>query len=138
MTPIRPPHSQDELLADMNVTPMVDVMLVLLVIFMITAPLMFRYQTLTLPQETLSQAVPDASPLTLSITADGKLFLDGEAVDEDTFRARLATFAITPDFPGIRVAADDALPYGRMLHVMRLIQDSGIVKMTFVAVPDNR
>ena len=133
MTPIRPSHSQDELIVDMNVTPMVDVMLVLLVIFMITAPLMFRYQTLTLPQEALAQTVPDASPVTLSITADGSLFLDGEAVTEDAFRTRLATFATSPDFPGIRVAADDALPYGRMLHVMHLMQNSGVDKITVIA-----
>ena len=137
MTPIRPGESGTEsrLITDMNVTPMVDVMLVLLVIFMITAPMMFRYQPLDLPQEALQETHPDPSPVTLSITADGTIYLDGVKVVEDTFVSQLSAIGTKSDFAGVRILADTTLPYGRLLHVMRLLQEAGITKMTFVSSP---
>ncbi len=137
MTPIRPGGSGTEsrLITDMNVTPMVDVMLVLLVIFMITAPMMFRYQPLDLPQEALQETHPDPSPVTLSITADGTIYLDGVKVVEDTFVSQLSAIGAKSDFAGVRILADTTLPYGRLLHVMRLLQEAGITKMTFVSSP---
>lgn len=105
MTPIRPGGSGTEsrLITDMNVTPMVDVMLVLLVIFM--------------------------------ITADGTIYLDGVKVVEDTFVSQLSAIGAKSDFAGVRILADTTLPYGRLLHVMRLLQEAGITKMTFVSSP---
>ena len=137
MTPIRPGGSSTEsrLITDMNVTPMVDVMLVLLVIFMITAPMMFRYQPLDLPQEALEETHPDPSPVTLSIRADGTIYLDGVKIVEDTFVSQLSAIGSKSDFAGVRILADTALPYGRLLHVMRLLKEAGITKMTFVSSP---
>lgn len=137
MTPIRPGGSSTEsrLITDMNVTPMVDVMLVLLVIFMITAPMMFRYQPLDLPQEALEETHPDPSPVTLSIKADGTIYLDGVKIVEDTFVSQLSAIGSKSDFAGVRILADTALPYGRILHVMRLLKEAGITKMTFVSSP---
>lgn len=137
MTPIRPGSSSTEsrLITDMNVTPMVDVMLVLLVIFMITAPIMFRYQPLDLPQEALEETHPDPSPVTLSIKADGTIYLDGVKIVEDTFVSQLSAIGAKRDFAGVRILADTALPYGRLLHVMRLLKEAGITKMTFVSSP---
>lgn len=137
MTPIRPGGSSTEsrLITDMNVTPMVDVMLVLLVIFMITAPMMFRYQPLDLPQEALEETHPDPSPVTLSIKADGTIYLDGVKIVEDTFVSQLSAIGSKSDFAGVRILADTALPYGRLLHVMRLLKEAGITKMTFVSSP---
>lgn len=137
MTPIRPDGSGTEsrLITDMNVTPMVDVMLVLLVIFMITAPMMFRYQPLDLPQEALEETHPDPSPVTLSIKADGTIYLDGVKIVEDTFVSQLSAIGSKSDFAGVRILADTALPYGRLLHVMRLLKEAGITKMTFVSSP---
>ena len=137
MTPIRPSGSSTEsrLITDMNVTPMVDVMLVLLVIFMITAPMMFRYQPLDLPQEALEETHPDPSPVTLSIKADGTIYLDGVKIVEDTFVSQLSAIGSKSDFAGVRILADTPLPYGRLLHVMRLLKEAGITKMTFVSSP---
>ena len=137
MTPIRPGGSSTEsrLITDMNVTPMVDVMLVLLVIFMITAPMMFRYQPLDLPQEALEETHPDPSPVTLSIKADGTIYLDGVKIVEDTFVNQLSAIGSKSDFAGVRILADTALPYGRLLHVMRLLKEARITKMTFVSYP---
>ena len=138
MKPIHPSQTSgsNSLITDMNVTPMVDVMLVLLVIFMITAPLMFRYQPLDLPKEALEATQSDASMMTLSITADGTLFVDGIKMSEDDFVSLMSAKGAESTFSGVRIMADTSLPYGRLLHVMRLLQAAGITKMTFVSAPN--
>jgi biopolymer transport protein TolR len=120
------------LVAEINVTPLVDVMLVLLVIFMITAPLLTSTVEVDLPQTQAAQASGQDEPLIVSLNAQNKIFLQDTELAEDALVARLR--AITRNKPDQRifVRADKALPYGRVMEVMGTISAGGFSKVALV------
>jgi biopolymer transport protein TolR len=122
-------------MAEINVTPFVDVMLVLLIIFMVTAPLLTAGVSINLPKtnaKSLSQ--PDNKPLEVSIDAKGDIFLgDQKQKDIPTLVEKLKAIAI--ETKGERVIyfrADKAVPYGRGMEVMSGVQSSGFTKIALV------
>lgn len=131
--------SNKKALSEINVTPLVDVMLVLLVVFMITAPMLEQGIDLDLP-EVRAQALPqnDAS-IELHIRADGDVYLDGNRVPDDRLRAALTAIAKNrPDEP-IYVNADRSVPYGRVATVLSTVRKSGSRKLHLVTQePDRR
>ncbi|WP_043363572.1 biopolymer transporter ExbD [Belnapia sp. F-4-1] len=121
--------------SEINVTPLVDVMLVLLVIFMVTAPMMTAGIALDLPKTAAAPLSPPAPPLELSLTKEGGLFLDKEAVPQEALEPRLvAIHAETPD-RALHLRADRGLDYGEVLRVMGLVQRAGITKVALVSLP---
>ena len=120
-------------LSDINVTPLVDVMLVLLIIFMVAAPLMMVGVPLQLPKTSAAKVTPPKEPLVVSIDKDGKLYIRKEPVAEDEIVARLA--AIRGLEPGavVYVRGDKALEYGRVMQVMGLVGEAGFGKVSLVA-----
>jgi len=119
-------------MSDINVTPMVDVMLVLLVIFMVTAPLLTVGVQVDLPK-TVSKAVQgDDEPLAVSVKADGTVWLLDTALEIDALAPRLA--AITGNNPDIRifVRGDQAINYGRVMEVMGAITTAGFKKVALI------
>jgi biopolymer transport protein TolR len=120
-------------MADINVTPMVDVMLVLLVVFMVTAPLLTVGVPVDLPQTKAQQLNEPKEPLVISITAEGKIYLQNSEIDADALVPRLQ--AITNNNPSatIYVRGDRNINYGRVLEVMGLVNGAGFSKVSLIA-----
>jgi biopolymer transport protein TolR len=120
-------------MADINVTPMVDVMLVLLVVFMVTAPLLTVGVPVDLPQTKAQQLNEPKEPLVISINAEGKTYLQNSEIAADQIVPRLQ--AITNNNPGatIYVRGDRNVNYGRVLEIMGLVSAAGFNKVSLVA-----
>lgn len=119
-------------MADINVTPMVDVMLVLLVIFIITAPLFTHSIKLDLPNAQAAPAPEKPETITLSINAEGALFWNNDAVQQAELGARLAAAAQKQPQPELQLRADKSTRYETIAQVMATAQSSGMTKMGFV------
>ncbi len=124
-------------LAEINVTPLVDVMLVLLIIFMVTAPLMTSGVTVDLPKTSANPVNADSEPLTVSINAEGKVFLQDEAVDIGDLVAKLQAIATDKPDRRIFVRGDKASAYGRIMEVMGTISQGGFTKVALLAEQPN-
>ena len=122
-------------MSEINVTPLVDVMLVLLVIFIITAPLLSYAIKLDLPNDPAPAAEAAPSTLKLSIDADGKVFVDTDAISDDQLRARFAVAAKTSPVPEVHLRADKATRYERIAFVMSSAQQAGLTKIGFITEP---
>ena len=124
-------------MGEINVTPFVDVMLVLLIVFMVTAPLLTVGVEVDLPKTKAGAINADAAPLVVSIKADGSLYLQEAAVDAAVLIPRLKAISnATPDVR-IFVRGDRAVTYGDVLGVMGRIQAAGFEKVALVAqLPD--
>ncbi|WP_449265821.1 ExbD/TolR family protein [Ferrovibrio xuzhouensis] len=120
-------------LSDINVTPLVDVMLVLLIIFMVAAPLMMVGVPLQLPKTTAAKVTPPKEPLVVSIDRDGRLFIRKEPVEEGEIVARLAGIKAKEPNAVVYVRGDKALEYGRVMQVMGLVGEAGFGKVSLVA-----
>ncbi|HEX2942112.1 MAG TPA: protein TolR [Rhodopila sp.] len=120
-------------LADINVTPLVDVMLVLLIIFMVTAPLMTSGVSVDLPKTNAQQLNSDSQPLTVSIKADGTIFLQDQQVDLSDVVAKLQAIAQNNPDRRIFVRGDKDLAYGRIMEVMGTITQGGFTKVALLA-----
>jgi biopolymer transport protein TolR len=120
-------------LAEINVTPLVDVMLVLLIIFMVTAPLMTSGVSVDLPKTNAQQINSDAQPLTVSINAGGDIFLQDQAVDLPDLVAKLQAIAQNNPERRIFVRGDKDLAYGRIMQVMGTITQGGFTKVALLA-----
>lgn len=123
-------------MSEINMTPLIDVMLVLLVIFMITAPLMSSSLRLELPRS--EAATPSDAPrfVTVVLAPDGRLRLDDEALDDAAFDARLAAAAARDPALEVQLRADQAVPYGRVAALIGRLQQAGLQRIAFVAQPD--
>ena len=120
-------------LAEINVTPMVDVMLVLLIIFMVTAPLMTSGVSVDLPKTNAQPLNSDSEPLTVSIKADGSIFLQEQAADVGELVAKLQAIAQNNADRRIFVRGDKDLAYGRIMEVMGTITQGGFTKVALLA-----
>jgi biopolymer transport protein TolR len=120
-------------MGEINVTPFVDVMLVLLIVFMVTAPLLTVGVEVDLPKTKAGAINADAAPLVVSIKSDGRLYLQDTAIGSETLIPRLK--AISNANPDIRVfvRGDKAVAYGEVLGVMGRIQSAGFEKVALVA-----
>ena len=122
-------------MADINVTPMVDVMLVLLVIFMVTAPLMTSGVPVELPKTSSGQLKGDDQPIAVSIKADGTVWLQETKVEVDELGPRLkAIMANKPD-NRIFVRGDAGINYGRVMEVMGQLSAAGIPHVALLTAP---
>lgn len=132
------------LMSEINVVPYIDVMLVLLIIFMITAPLLTQGISVDLPNAAADPLDPellrDNEPLVLSIDREGQLFLnigddDDSPIDERTVVARTAAVLRRNAETPVLVKADQAVPYGRVVTGMVLLQQAGAQKIGFLTDP---
>jgi biopolymer transport protein ExbD len=124
-------------MAEINVTPLVDVMLVLLIIFMITAPLMAHKVVIELPEATLdNRPVDPGRPITLAIKADGEIYWNDERVQKAVLESQLAVEAQKKPQPRIDIRADKTTKYRLVSEVVKTAKDVGIAKVGFVATPE--
>ncbi|HZP66939.1 MAG TPA: biopolymer transporter ExbD [Rudaea sp.] len=125
-------------MADINVTPLVDVMLVLLIIFMITAPMLSHKIKIDLPQPVPPPPVPPPpppEPIHLSVRATGQLFWNDEPLTEEALRAQLSVIGVKPQDqqPEIDISAEKTTKYQLVATVMADAKNAGIIKIGFVS-----
>jgi len=122
-------------MAEINITPMVDVMLVLLIIFMVTAPLLTSSVNVDLPKAQASSAPQDDKPLTISVNAAGLIFLQDEQIELPELVAKLQAISQGKSDKKILVRGDKGNSYGRMLEVMATITQGGFTHMALLSDP---
>lgn len=128
-------------MAEINVTPLVDVMLVLLIIFMITTPLMNHKVKVQLPQavvekkEEKKQQIP---PVTISVTEAGELFLNDEPATRQAIESRLSVEAQKTPQPPVQIRGDKTTPYRLINEVVKIAQAQGMAKVGFVTTPPKK
>ena len=120
-------------MAEINVTPLVDVMLVLLIIFMITAPVLAHKIQVDLPQPNINNPPPTTplDPIHLKIDQSGSLYWNDTPVDELGLKAQLAVIAQQSNQPEIQIAADDAVAYQHVARVLADAKSYNLVKIGF-------
>jgi biopolymer transport protein ExbD len=120
-------------LAEINVTPMVDVMLVLLVIFMVTAPLLMVGVPLDLPKARAAAIAAPKQPIILSLNQGGELFIGDERIAEPELQPRLA--ALAAEDPGriVYVRGDRTVTYAQLMDLLGEVNRAGFAKVSLVA-----
>ena len=123
-------------MSEINVTPLVDVMLVLLIIFMITAPLMSHKIKVELPQADLDkrdETVPPAPPITVTVTKNGNLYWNDQPVTPNLLESQLSVEAQKTPQPAVNIRGDETTKYRAISEVVNIAQAQGIRKVGFVA-----
>jgi biopolymer transport protein TolR len=137
MGPLRAGEPDDELgaapLSEINVTPLVDVMLVLLIIFMVAAPLMTVGVPVNLPKTAAAKVSQPKQPIVISIDAQGQPFLDKDPLTPDMMMPRLKELASADPTQVVLVRGDRAVPYGRIVEIMGQVSAAGFSKVSLLA-----
>ena len=128
-------NTSGEPMMDINMTPLIDVMLVLLVIFMITAPLMTSSLKLDLPKTDAAQ--PSSAPqfISVALSPAGELYFGEEKLERAAFELRLAAAAKGNPELEVQLRADQSVPYGRVAELIGLLQKDGLNRIAFIAEP---
>ena len=130
---LRNPRKKNRSMSQINVTPFVDVMLVLLIVFMITAPLLTVGVTVDLPKTKASQLSAKGDPIVISIKQNGELFIQERAIDTLQLLPRLEAISSGNKNLRIYVRGDKNVPYGIVLDTIAKIKSSGFKKVALVA-----
>ena len=121
-------YDNDEPIADINVVPLVDIILVVLIIFMVTAPMIMKPSINVNLPKAASGDKTTASQLNITITADGRLSLNGSATTEDTIRQKaMDEVKKNPDIQAV-IAADKDVPHGRVVGIIDVVKGAGVKK----------
>ena len=123
-------------MSEINVTPFVDVMLVLLIVFMVTAPLLTVGVPIDLPETQAKQMEGDSEPITVSIKADGKIFLQDEEVDADKLVTTLQAIAQNGLNERVFVRGDRNADYGTIMRVMGRLNSAGYKRIGLVTLEE--
>jgi len=126
----RSPASQP--MSDINMTPLIDVMLVLLVIFIITAPLMTSSLKLDLPKAEAARPSDAPAFVALALDAQGQLFIGDDKVSAAQAAERVRAAAARDPQTEVQLRADRAVPYGRVAELIGMVQDAGLSRIGFV------
>ncbi|HXC38160.1 MAG TPA: biopolymer transporter ExbD [Burkholderiales bacterium] len=124
-------------MAEINMVPLIDVMLVLLVIFIITAPLLTNAVKIDLPKASSAANLTKPEHISISIDAAGALYWNGEKVDRPALRQRLAAASKQQPQPELHLRADKATPYQHLAEVMADSAKAGMSRIGFVSQPDD-
>lgn len=122
-------------MSEINITPMVDVMLVLLVIFMVAAPMLESGIAIQLPKASGKALPKDEAPVTLSLSKDARLFLNRDEIAMADLKTRLGEFYKNREKKEIFIRADGSLPYAFVAQTMALVKLAGINKIGLVTLP---
>ena len=127
--------SGKKLMSEINVTPLVDVMLVLLIIFMVTAPMMMEGLEVNLPQTKTKSMKTLEDPLILSVTKNGDIFLENQTVKIEDLGKKIETVLKYRKEKEVLLRADKDIPYGIVVKVMAEVKRAGIAKLGMVTEP---
>lgn len=130
------PSSRRAALAEINVTPLVDVMLVLLIIFMITAPMLQHQVEVNLPEVTNEPRTPSEEQLVLTVTKEGSVFLNSQAYTLEALGPQLQTLSQAQPGQEMFLRADAEVPYGRVVQVMDAVKKAGILRLGMITQPE--
>jgi len=122
-------------MSDINVTPFVDVMLVLLIIFMVTAPMMVQGVGVDLPEATSEPLSSTSDPLVVTIDAKSQVFINDFQVDPDNLNEKLAKILERRSDREVFLRADRGIPYGVVVRIMAEIKGAGVEKLGMVTTP---
>jgi biopolymer transport protein ExbD/biopolymer transport protein TolR len=122
-------------MGEINMTPLIDVMLVLMVIFMITAPLMSSSLRLELPRSDAAQPSEAPQFVTVALDPQGQLHFGEDPVDEAELTARITSAARQNPLLEVQLRADRSVPYGRVAELLGIVQKAGLTRIGFVAEP---
>ena len=120
-------------LAEINVTPMVDVMLVLLVIFMVTAPLLTVSVPLDLPKSTATTVTEPKEPVVISLKREGEMFIGNDRIDAENLEQRLAGLAAEDASRIVYIRGDQTISYAQLMEALGMVNRAGFSKVSLVA-----
>lgn len=127
----RAKKTQPALMSDVNVTPMIDVMLVLLIIFMITAPMMTTGVEVNLPVASTPNVTENEKPIVINMDREGRVYIGNTEVEPETIGAKLHAMVGGTETK-IFVKGDKSLPYGAIMGIMGIVRESGFKKVVLV------
>jgi biopolymer transport protein ExbD len=125
----------DEVLSEINVTPLVDVMLVLLIVFIVTAPLLTNSVRVNLPKAAPTQPTEQTKAVALSITPDGQIHLDKQVVSLQDFEQALQARKQANPKLALNLNADETVPYGTVVKVLAGIERVGVERLAVITKP---
>ena len=128
-------RSEREPMSEINVTPFVDVMLVLLIIFMVTAPLLTVGVQVDLPETSADTLSEENEPLTLTINSKGEVFIQETKIEFDNLIKKILAVSNNRTDTRIYVRGDKTINYGRVLEVMGKLSGSGFTKVALISEP---
>lgn len=123
--------------AEVNVVSLVDLMMLLMVIFMITAPIMQGGVDLTLPKAD-ARPVESKGGMVVSVTKDGKVFVDETSMTFNTFKASFKSYASKVGKEGVYIQGDGETPYSLMLRVLAVVKNAGVTNVALMAQPEDQ
>ncbi|MCP4671194.1 MAG: protein TolR [Desulfobacula sp.] len=129
--------NSDQLMSDINVTPFVDVMLVLLIIFMVTAPMMVQGVDVDLPKATSKALKGGEERLIISIDNDSKVFINEQVVSVEFLTQKLGAILENFDKKNVYLRADKKVSYGIVVNVISKIKKAGVDSLGMITLPDN-
>ena len=127
--------SNNQPMAEINMVPLIDVMLVLLIIFIVTAPLLTHAVKIDLPRASSNPNISQAEKIQIAISAQGTVYWNGEIIEEAGLHTRMATAAKLDPQPELHLRADRATQYEKVARVMSDAAQAGLVKIGFVTDP---
>ena len=128
-------RSSKEPMSEINVTPFVDVMLVLLIIFMVTAPLLTVGVQVDLPESSADSLSEDQEPLTLSINSKGEVFIQEYQVEFEKIVPKILAISNNRTDTRIYVRGDRSINYGRVLEIMGMLSGAGFSRLALISEP---
>lgn len=127
----------DEVMNEINMTPLVDVMLVLLIIFIITVPVLKNSVNVDLPRASSAQQIIKPETVRLSVDAQGVYYLNDSKVSDEDLAPRLRAAAAQNPQPDLHIRGDKAVRYERVAQAMAVAQQAGLHKIGFITEPKN-
>jgi biopolymer transport protein ExbD len=128
-------QDSDDMMSEINMIPFIDVMLVLLIIFIITVPVIKHAVNIELPQASVEKVLDKPENIRLSVDADGVYFWNDQRVDDADFANRLTAAAAQEPQPELHIRGDKAMRYERVAQAMATAQRSGVRKIGFITEP---
>jgi len=129
-------NNNKRFMSDINVTPLVDVMLVLLIIFMVTAPMMIQGVEVNLPKTTTKSIKSPEDPLILTVTKKGELFIENNRLTLETIEPKLKSILKYRRDKQVLLKADKDIPYGFVIQVISRVKRAGIDKLGMITEPE--
>jgi biopolymer transport protein ExbD len=130
-------NDNDDMVSDINMVPLIDVMLVMLIIFILTVPVLTHSVNLDLPRANNAPNIVKPDTVNLSITVDGSVYWNDESLSDEQLAQRLQVAAASDPQPDIFIRGDRKVEYERVAKVLATVQRSGVFKLGFVTEPGN-